>query len=125
MSFPRKLTVYERNQLLKYSLKESDLVTKGNLPVEYLTGRVTFAGLELMLDRNVLIPRVESEELVDQVVDFVTNIDQPDLASDYAERIIGFRNSRAGIVAERDFGTKHRFSSYPVEPSAAGTAISI
>ncbi len=77
MSAPRKLTIYERNQLLKYSLKESDLLTKGNLPVEYLTGYVNFCGLDVAVDANVLIPRVETEELVGYVLDFVKKLDKP------------------------------------------------
>ena len=64
MSKSRILSIYERNQLLKYSYKETDLLTKGNLPVEYLTGFVNFAGLDLKVNPNVLIPRVETEELV-------------------------------------------------------------
>lgn len=67
----RKLSVYERNQLLKYSLQETDLLTKGNLPVEYLTGFVDFAGLQLQVDSNVLIPRVETEELVEPIINFI------------------------------------------------------
>jgi len=77
MNKPRKLSVYERNQLLKYSLKESDLFSKGNLPVEYLTGFVNFAGLELRVDQNVLIPRVETEELVELIVGLIKKNNRP------------------------------------------------
>lgn len=77
MSVPRKLTIYERNQLLKYSLKENDLLTKGNLPVEYLTGFVNFCGFDVKVDKNVLIPRVETEELVGHVLNFTQTLDKP------------------------------------------------
>jgi release factor glutamine methyltransferase len=77
MHKPRKLSVYERNQLLKYSLKETDLLTKGNLPVEYLTGFVNFAGLDLRVSQNVLIPRVETEELADLIIEFIKKYDKP------------------------------------------------
>ncbi len=76
MKQSRKLDIYEKNQLLKYSLKESDLLTKGDLPVEYLTGFVNFKGLELKVDQNVLIPRVETEELVDHLVKFTLSLNQ-------------------------------------------------
>lgn len=64
MNQSRILSIYEKNQLLKYGFKESDLLMSGKLPVEYLTGRVEFCNLEIKINENVLIPRVESEELV-------------------------------------------------------------
>lgn len=72
----RKLSIYERNQLLKYSLQEADLLTKGDLPVEYLTGFVEFKNLEFKINRNVLIPRVETEELVDLMKNFVDSLEE-------------------------------------------------
>lgn len=65
MARGRQLTIYEKNQLLKYGFDESDLLNQADLPVEYLTGFVNFKGLTIQLNRHVLIPRVESEELVD------------------------------------------------------------
>lgn len=70
----RNLSIYEKNQLLKYGLKEEELLTKGNLPVEYLTGSVEFCGLTIRINQNVLIPRVESEELIDLMGDFCVDI---------------------------------------------------
>ncbi len=66
----RFLSIYEKNQLLKYGFKEQDLLTQGELPVEYLTGLVEFCGLTLKVNRKVLIPRVESEDLVALISDF-------------------------------------------------------
>lgn len=64
----RNLSVYEKNQLLKYSKNESDFLSHGEMPVEYFTGKVEFKGLDLMVNENVLIPRIETEELVDLLV---------------------------------------------------------
>ena len=72
----RNLSVYEKNQLLKYDKKESDFLSYGEMPVEYFTGRVEFKGLDLMINENVLIPRVETEELVDLLVSNLEE-DQP------------------------------------------------
>lgn len=62
-------SIYERNQLLKYGLSEADFAKAQPMPVEYFTGRVTFAGVELHIDQRALIPRVETEELVGLVVE--------------------------------------------------------
>lgn len=70
----RLLSVYEKNQLLKYKFKEEDLLALGELPVEYLTGFVEFCGLRIKVNRNVLIPRVESEELVQLISDFFLSL---------------------------------------------------
>lgn len=66
----RQLTTYEKNQLLQYGFQEIDLINQGELPVEYLTGFVNFANLRLKINPNALIPRVETEELVNLISDF-------------------------------------------------------
>lgn len=38
-------------------------------PIQYIFGRTTFYGIRLKVDRNTLIPRQETEELVDMIVD--------------------------------------------------------
>lgn len=44
---------------------DPDSITDGDeTPVEYLTGKVDFAGLSFNLNPSVLIPRIETEELV-------------------------------------------------------------
>lgn len=68
----RVLSIYEKNQLLKYGFKEDDLLTKDDLPVEYLTGFIEFKDLTVKINKNVLIPRIESEELIDLMTSFST-----------------------------------------------------
>ena len=67
---------YQLEQKRKDRLLEAD---KGDLeatltrlksgePLQYVLGSVAFMGLELTVDRNVLIPRPETEELVHRII---------------------------------------------------------
>lgn len=64
---PRQLSANEINQLLQagvdpYGLNWDEL---GSKPVEYITNKAMFRGLEFYVDERVLIPRVETEALVE------------------------------------------------------------
>lgn len=63
----RKFSAYELNQLIKHGLDPQDYQLDSR-PVEYITGLVEFAGLSLKVTPDVLIPRVETEELVQMAV---------------------------------------------------------
>ncbi len=59
----RVLSPYEHTQLARYG-GTIDLATQLTLPVEYATGKVEFCGLVFSVSPDVLIPRIETEELV-------------------------------------------------------------
>lgn len=63
----RTLSPYEKNHLQKYGVPQSVALATQS-PVEYLTSHVDFCGLEFFVDQSVLIPRIETEELVDMAV---------------------------------------------------------
>ncbi len=44
---------------------------KNNIPIQYILKNVNFCGLELYVDKNVLIPRFETEELVENTIKLI------------------------------------------------------
>lgn len=62
---PRQLTPYEKNFLTKhhFDLNLPELQTE--IPVEYLVGKAEFRGLDFFVNNSTLIPRIETEKIVD------------------------------------------------------------
>ena len=46
-------------------------------PLAYLIGEWSFCGMDLDVDENVLIPRVDTEVLAEQAIDFVKTLQEP------------------------------------------------
>jgi release factor glutamine methyltransferase len=63
----RTLSAYEKNHLQKYGVSQ-ETALKTETPVEYLTGHVSFCDLDFVVTPDVLIPRVETEELVAEII---------------------------------------------------------
>ena len=53
--------------LLKFHFAVKDL--RGGRPIQYILGKTWFYGLELLVTKDVLIPRPETEELVRLIID--------------------------------------------------------
>lgn len=67
MTQNRKFTPYEINQLKEYGLQETDPISVGEKPVEYITGHAEFCHHDFLVSQSVLIPRIETEEIIDIV----------------------------------------------------------
>jgi len=58
-----ELAIQQTNQFVSYVQR-----LQNHEPIQYIMNRCWFYGMELYVDRNVLIPRPETEELVDWIV---------------------------------------------------------
>ena len=50
---------------------------KNNKPIQYITNSVNFYGIDLYVDENVLIPRFETEELVENTIEKLKEFNNP------------------------------------------------
>lgn len=54
--------------------KEAILALKENKPIQYILGNVNFYGLKFEINSNVLIPRFETEELVENTIKYIKQL---------------------------------------------------
>jgi release factor glutamine methyltransferase len=60
----RTLSPYEQTHLARYGFSHINIDEYGEMPVEYITGKVEFMDQVFEINKDTLIPRVETEELV-------------------------------------------------------------
>ena len=59
------------------NLDEGIELLKKGIPVQYIVGNVDFYGVNLKVNKNVLIPRFETEELVSKVIEYSKDFKNP------------------------------------------------
>ncbi len=68
----RVLTPYEKNYLTKNNFDLNSPKLQTDIPVEYLVGKAEFRGLDFFVSKDTLIPRIETEQLVDLALENIT-----------------------------------------------------
>ncbi len=63
MDFEKPLSVSERNKFKEYLLRRLNYE-----PVQYITGKTNFFGYDIFINKSALIPRPETEILVEEVL---------------------------------------------------------
>ncbi len=69
----RQFTPYEYSHLAKHGFNGPELreLVNDDIPVEYITGHVDFKGQDFIVNSNVLIPRIETEEMIDLGIELI------------------------------------------------------
>lgn len=64
---------YLKNYLEPSELQEGLKRLENGEPVQYIVGNVDFYGLNFKVNNNVLIPRFETEELIEKTINYIKN----------------------------------------------------
>ena len=77
----RIFSPYEQNLLRRWA-PEIDPISIGEKPVEYVAGHIEFAGLDFLVTKDTLIPRLESEQMINDALRFIddNNLAHPVIA---------------------------------------------
>ena len=86
------------------------------IPVQYIVGNVDFYGYNFLVNKNVLIPRFETEELVDRTIKYVQKY------FDGSVRIVdlGCGSGCIGITLSKELGVS--VDAVDISPDALGVA---
>jgi len=107
----------------KLASEYSDLINQRLLgrPVQYITGSAAFRYLDLEVGEGVLIPRPESELIVDRVIGYLNSADNKDLARSVID--LGAGSGALSIAISTEAALKGlKVSMVAVEKSAEAAA---
>ena len=65
---------YLNKYLFKNKIKKGLKLLKKGIPVQYIVGNISFYGYDIQVNKNVLIPRFETEELVENTLKYLNKL---------------------------------------------------
>lgn len=65
------------SKIIKYS--NAVVKLKAETPIQYIVGKTNFFGLDFLVNKSVLIPRPETEELVEWIIESTNSSDKPSI----------------------------------------------
>ena len=71
------INLKDKSDLPKDKLEEGLNKLKEGKPVQYIVGNVDFYDVNLLVNENVLIPRFETETLVEKTINYAKNLKEP------------------------------------------------
>jgi release factor glutamine methyltransferase len=84
----RLLSPYEQTQLAKHGIGSATSIPASK-PIEYVTNHAEFCGMDFFVDQSVLIPRIETEGLVELTLQAITERAASDTAITVVEVGVG------------------------------------
>lgn len=92
-------------------------------PIQYITGETEFYGLPFHVTRDVLIPRPETEHLVEKALELARNLGAPGLAETWEGRILDIGTGSCAIAVALAHHLPHaRITATDVSTSALSLA---
>lgn len=112
MNSPQKRIFSPREQthLARFGIQphQLDMEEVGETPVEYITGKAEFYDRVFMVNKNTLIPRVETEELVNLVLSDIKQIGEKDKGKEFLIADIGCGAGPIGLTLGFELQTRNR-----------------
>jgi len=95
----RTFTPYELTQLARAKINPTKIDESDTRPVEYITGVVEFCGLNFTVNPDVLIPRIESEWLVQRAADLIKDLIEKSVNSNKTKiRVLDMGTGSGAII---------------------------
>lgn len=110
MSSSRLLSPREQTHLARFGVGDvacGEIFQYGEMPVEYITGQAEFYNRVFDVNENVLIPRVETEELVDLVLFEIKKLNRAQFSNfgDSIDRSRDIEQSKPILLADIGCGS--------------------
>lgn len=101
----RQLSPREQTHLARFgvNIQSLDLDKIGEKPVEYITGKAEFYNRVFQINNKVLIPRIETEELVDLILKNIKEIKDTKLKSN--NKVRKLKNNPPLLIADIGCGS--------------------